>query len=649
MDTATTRCGRCGAVVSAGRSFCGNCGESLAGSEGPLMTGNRWARRVGDFATRIEPGDVTGFFKKGLIVEEGTKAIFFVNGAYSGVLEAGKYDMGGVVHKIKNLFDAQHVNAILVDAGDVGLSFKFQDIQTSDPLRINMDCQVIVQIDNPTKFYENMLKRRNSYPRVELEQAINNELRNAVQQFIGKYSAEQLSADYQLRADLENSIGEYMRTSFEQMGLSFTQIRALNFYHERLNAVTNKKEEYWLYKKELEAQLVGQGDVMGIERKLLDQQTGKMLSEVRVLEERVQVWDRMRKAMASDKMNEIRNENAFEKFLYDIDKGKILRAEDRKELLRMFKEKEEDHNKARSYLIQKANLEMDLEMERLRLMGKLSLGKDVQKEQMDMELNQLEHELNKRRLMLRQKQDEEWAAFRQKALMEEELRRKKEEEQKAQDERDRKQALEGLDLLDKTKEVKGKEADRDSARKLKEDEAAHKQEMERLTTLSTLSIEALISASDKDKAQMLSELKKTELLKDFSEERILALAADRSGEVAKAFQEKYRRLSADEQKLMHERMLAEKDKATADIKEMVNIMHDMFNKAVETQRDTSVGTARGSNIIIPGTGPGQGTTVIGPQGQTSGAQKVMVCPNCHLETEVGKKFCENCGHKFFAS
>src|SRR5262249_33487934 len=153
-------------------------------------------------------------------------------------------------------------------------------------LKLNLDCQLIVQIDNPTQFYENMMKRRHNYPRADLETAINSELRNALQQFVGRYSAEQLSADYHLRADLENDIGDYMRTSFEHMGLSFTQIRALNFYHERLNALTKKKEEYWFNQKELEAQLVGGGQVMDVERKLFDQETRRMLVEVEVFEDR---------------------------------------------------------------------------------------------------------------------------------------------------------------------------------------------------------------------------------------------------------------------------------------------------------------------------------------------------------------------------
>jgi hypothetical protein len=189
---------------------------------------------------------------------------------------------------------------------------------------------------------------------------------------------------------------------------------------------------------------------------------------------------------------------------------------------------------------------------------------------------------------------------------------------------------------------------------LKEEEQRHRQKLAEIQALSGLSGEALVAAAPADRAAMLTELKKTEALKSFTEDQILAMAAKDSPEVARAFQEKFQGASAEEIQKVYERMLVMKDQGMTDVKEMsreyARMMQEMYNRGMDTQRDTATAAARtgqpGMTVITPGMGS-QGVVQTGST-PSGAASRVVICPNCHKETEEGNKFCENCGHKFFS-
>jgi len=667
------KCNNCGAVVPADKKFCGSCGKPLSESAAPTLTGNRWARRVEDFATKVEVDDVDGFFKKGLIVEAGTKAVFFVNGAVSGILDPGRYDMGGLLQKIKNVFSYKTSTAVLVDTGDVELQFSFSDLLTRDPVRLTAEARLVAQLDNPTLFFENTMKGRQNYPLAELNGFLEGELRNCLEEFMRPRSLLELTSDVAFKQQMEQGISQHLARTFDRKGLSFIGVRIFNFRHPRMNELTGKKEEYWLNAQELEAQLAG-GATMGLERKLLDQETAKAVMEVEVFEERAKVFERMRKAVASDRMDKVRSDDDFEKFMTEVDGGKLLRREELAALQREFREKNEDHDQMRAHLIQRLKLEQQAELQKVELLGKLSMQRNITDAARDDEMAQLDHRLASARKEMEMRQAQEWAVVKQQVEArrlqveaEIDLARKKKQTEielgEAEDQADVRTAASALDLLKKQKTIKKEEADWDLDRKvherasfseieMREEAQHHQQELAKIQALSSLSAEALIAAAPADRAAMLAELKRTEALKGFSEDQILAMAAEKSGAVAQAFQEKFKNASAADIQRVYDRMLAMKDQGVTDVKEMsrqyAQMMQEMYNKGMETQRDTAVAAARagqpGMTVITPGMGTA-GVVQTGSAAAPGG--RLVVCPNCHAETHEGNKFCENCGHKFF--
>jgi hypothetical protein len=660
--------------VPGDKKFCSKCGKPLAESAAPQLTGNRWARRVEDFATKIEVDDVEGFFSKGLIVEAGTKAIFFVNGSISGILEPGKYDMGGLIQKIKNVFSSKSTTAVLVETGDVELHFSMSDLVTRVPIKLVAESRLVVQMDNPTLFFENMMKGRQNYPLDELKGFLEGELRNCLGEIIGGKSVGELSTSLTFKQEIEQSVAHHLARTFERKGLTFVQVRIFNFRHARMNSVTDKMEEYWLQAQDMEAQIAGEGAMMGVERRVMNLETAKALAEVEVYEERARVFERMRKAVATVEKEKLTNEDDLRKLIEDLDKGKLLRQEEIEALQRSYTEKREDHELAREHLVQKMKLEQAIEEARALYQGAASVEQTLTGIARTDELAQQEHELAMRRKALESKQAEEWAAVvaardarRLKEETERELAKKaaqdKIEIEEMQDQADMRSAEIGISLLAKQKELKRKEEEALLERQLRAREAVSRitlqeetqrqqlklQEAERLGNLSA---EALIAMAPADRASMLLELKRTESLKGLSEEQILAMAAEKSGEVAKAFQEKFKSASAAEVQKHYDRMLAMKDQGITDLKEMSrmysHMMQDMYTRGMEAQRDTAARAGQsGMTVITPGMGPAGVIQTGVPGGGGTAAARMIICPNCHVEVAEGVKFCDNCGRKFF--
>jgi membrane protease subunit (stomatin/prohibitin family) len=669
------KCGSCGATVAADKAFCANCGKPLSESASPLLTGNHWARRVEDFATRVEVDDVEGFFKKGLIVEAGTKAIFFVNGACSGILPPGRYEMGGLLQKIKNLLDSKTSTAVLVDTGDVELHFSVADLLTRDPIKLAAECRLVVQMDNPSLFFENMMKGRQNYLLDELRGFLEGELRNCLSEFLGGKSVQELSSSLAVKQQMEQGVAQHLATTFDRKGLSFIQIRIFDFRHPRLDSLTNKREEYWLNAQDLETKIAAEGATMGLDRRLLDQETAKALMQLEVYEDRAKVFARMRQAVASNEMNQVTSEMELAKFLQAIDKDKLLREEEMRQLVQDFGEKKEDHDLARAHLIQRLKIEQDNDLARAELTGKVTFNRTVSEAVRAEEIAQLDHELAARRKEVETRQAEEWTRIQQdvaakrleagaaidlgamKKEKEIELQRK---ERTTEIETDAMETETAIRMLKQMKATKREEADWDMERELrehalksetamKESAQLHAQELAKIQVLSSLSTEALIAAAPADRAAMLAELKRTEGLMGLSEEQILAMAADKNPEIARAFQEKFRGSSAADVQKAYDRMLAMKDQSTADLKEMsreyAHMMQEMFNRGMDTQRDTATAAARsaqpGTMVITPGSG------VVHTSSLGTDAANRIVCPKCHLKTVEGNKFCDNCGHKFY--
>jgi len=613
MSGGQVACPHCKAVNDSGANFCEQCGRSLSGDKSANVKGMKWQRGVEDFATRVDVEDLEllkkGFFSRkqvdtqSLVVEQGTKALLLINGVLAEELQPGKYDLGSISAKLKNFDLTKTATAILVDSGDVELDLNITGIYTKDPLNVDVICKVIAQIENPTSFFNNIMKGKRNYSISELRGSLYDELQSALNAAIGNKSVTDLNWDLSLKREFEVSIENHLKTTFQRNGLTFIRLRTIDYRFKGFDKVAGIYEEAFLQVSEEEAKLQGRKRLFDVFDKDQIQDIFEETKKAEHYEKRIEVWQRLKQLANSDKMNEVKSADDLDVYIQEINKGKWLREDEIEDLKNSYAK----NKMSREFLLKRIDLEQELEYERIKLVGKENV-----------ELERYEVEAKRKRIELQESlwKDKEAAASTRDITVEDaKAGASVKDLEREADEKDMELGLKGLRAI------------KDMKTKQKRDEMDI--ETERLERLSKMGIEALITASDDEQARILVDLKKTEVLKGMSEDQILALGAKDSPALAKAFEEKFKSLSAEKQEQLYKEMIADKDKST-------KIMQEMFNKALETQRDVSVAAAQGvtPNVVYP------------PPGQTAQAgAEVVICPKCKSKSTLSQKHCTNCGNK----
>jgi hypothetical protein len=726
------KCPQCGTDNRSDARFCRSCGHQLGGDAGPKIDRHHWARRAQDFAVRIDADDLPGLLRQGLIVEPGTNALLIIKGVNQGVMPPGEYALENVLQRFRDWAVSgvpERATVLLVDVAPVDLEFHLGGRFTSDPLPIGMTIRMRAEVAEPGKFLVNVLKGKESLTIDELRQSLYYEVVQVADDWLRKHTLQQLVDEPKLRSELELAVEEVLRTIFNQSGLRFLQVRTVELNLEPYDEVKGLRGQVSLlkYRAAAETELRKTQAQLELDKAQEDLEIKKNYSElahqhnlldlaeqtrkVELEESKIEVYQRMRQAATTDRMNEVRTVNDFDRFMDEQDRRKLLSEKDKAELLRTWKEEGEDHDKARAHLLAKLEVEGNFELR----VKELKLQQDFDIQKLDGEIEIARKRSDYEYEMRRKTAEQELALERERIRIQEEkdeveARRKRLQMELASDQRkmDRKEDEEdaelGLRLLRQMKEIRREDdaaqrqierLDDEERRRIsrvdelerlkvrqqleiekmeiaaRERQAERSHELQRIESLGKLGAEALIAVSGAEQARIIVELKRTEALKGMTEEQILAAAAEKSPEIARAFQEKFRAMAenkvSEREKDLYERLLGDRelnlrrtqedaDKRVRDVNDAneraAARTQDITERALDRMADTAQSFAKGTStppiIVTTGGGPG----VISSQGYTPNVQgagqpgSTKFCTKCGKPVAYEVKFCPHCGNKF---
>ncbi|MCK4826018.1 zinc ribbon domain-containing protein, partial [bacterium] len=229
-SAADTNCGRCGAVVGAQSKYCWKCGCDLKEQQKAPLFDNRWVRCEDDFAIRVNECDVKGFLSKGLIVEHGTRGMVFQRGKFCGYVDPGNYDMNGFLKKVNNFNQTSPTSVVLVDAGDVELHLEAIKLYSKEQMDVDAAFKASVRLTDPEKLYTNAFKGRNQLSVGYLAGSLTDELRSALQTYVGSKSVQELYSNTEIRQEVERQMQLELEPILERIGLEMVQIRFVDFF-----------------------------------------------------------------------------------------------------------------------------------------------------------------------------------------------------------------------------------------------------------------------------------------------------------------------------------------------------------------------------------------------------------------------------------
>jgi hypothetical protein len=578
---ADTNCGRCGATVAMSSKFCWSCGADLAQMRKSPLFGNRWVRGPDDFAIRVDEWDLKGFLTKGLNVEHGTTGMIFQQGRFCGYIESGSYDMNGFLKKLNHFNQTTPTSVVLVDVGDVELHVEAVKLRSKGQLDVDAILKAVVRLKDPDPFFTNAFKGRNHLTVGYLGNSLADELRLALQAYVGARPVAELYGNANLRSDVEQQVQSEMEPLLQRIGLELVQLRFVDFFCPTYDPIRQKEAELY------------------IDTRNADIQT-----------DRLKLTQRMRKTLTAEKMDELKAGKEFEDFVrqteHEMGIKDMMRADEMDRLSREF-----TFTRDKTVLLQEIEIAgIRDEHERLRirenLIAKIENENLQHKAELDQKLAQSKNDLEIKKLKLQEDRLESeqdfWEA--EKAI---ELRRRSQLVQLEVEEK--KQQIEAKTLEDRSK----------------------------------ASAQALLSILDGPAADRIMRLEQLRAREKLSPDQIIAMTAADSPQVAQVLAEKYRKEAAvtDERFNQLKEFMARQDQSH---KEAADRLERVMNVALQQMGATATTRAQAPHssqtVVTPSGGMGA-PVVIAPQVPVG----EKPCPKCNKMIPSDSRFCPNCREK----
>ena len=376
--TASLLCASCQKVIPADAKFCPFCRTPVASRRPPIQE-HRWARGGDDFATRVDVQDVPGFFSKSLVVEPGVRALILEDGvAARGELGAGRYTLHTFLGALHWPGAANRFTAILVDAGDVSLTFELNGLYTSDPIPVALTVVVLLRLTDAQAFLTNVLKGQVQMGTAALRDLLAGELMNAARTVLAGCAAADLSGAHDPRHRLENEIGARLALTLTRWGLGFVSLRTADYHSERLQGVRQLQGEYWLLVSEAEAKLHGRQRLADVLTAHEVQDVAEEVRKVTLHRERVRVWAQLRESLLAERLDEMRSAEALAGVVAEVDRLHVLRQHEIDTLKQIVAEQGADRQATRAHLLARVELERQRELR----LGDLALRKDIEQEEL---------------------------------------------------------------------------------------------------------------------------------------------------------------------------------------------------------------------------------------------------------------------------
>jgi len=607
MVSVFKNCPNCGAKQLSTRKRCSVCNYDFAQLESPdnrLTLQNRWRRDEDTFAQRITANDLNRRLSKGLVIEPDTLAVIFQEGEVKAVVTSGTYSFAKAEETPESRWPwsrvrlDQQASVMLVSASVVVLNLAFDDVETYEGVPAQADLQMAVQVRDPLAVFKNLFAQHHeSDETVRLEKIVElmvSRLQAHITAHAKQATIDNLLANIVLKESIDTQIAELSKKTLSTYGLDLVESRTL-----RLEPFGDQYE------------------------KLLEQR-GQRYSQQWQIEDLEAKYDIKRRGDA------LRKQRDLDQL---ADQTEIDEAHSKAEHEQAERDAVRDHEANTNQL--KRDTEID----------------DLQHTREDA---QLDHKIETGRKLKDVKREEAVKDAQSQAQIDDVNRATEAQDFDEQTRRQR----EKLNLAQDARAMKNQMHDEEERQRIERDALEAKQQEEAKDNDARRQLERIRTLSEVEQGRLAADLKKTEALRDFSEDQIAALFAKDSPEVAQALAEKYRAQAAtkesSEQKELYERLLAVSHENQQEnqrlMAAMLETMARLGGAQAESQKQHTEDIKDVSQNAMDRVADVAGKSAASPQPKGPGRPTNLAtakgnCPRCGA-IRSGAALCENCGFRF---
>ncbi len=278
------QCPGCGKWVGNESNFCPHCFQPLHVASRGALRGGVWQKQPGVFAEKAEVGDVRRLLGNGLVVETGTAAILLDAGRFRDVLEAGRHTLESLARKINHWGDPPPRTVVLVETGDAVIPLRFEALRSAEEIPVELFTELCFRFreKGAERFVANVLKEKPCVTYADLTALLEGSLRYAVGNVVHTTTVEDLVKHPQRRLAVEDAMQAALKEALESAGLELDRLGAVDFTGEEYEALREKAG--------------------GLE----------------VARRNVELDQRLRELVASDKMQQLRTEEELEAYVRQL-------------------------------------------------------------------------------------------------------------------------------------------------------------------------------------------------------------------------------------------------------------------------------------------------------------------------------------------
>ena len=639
------KCPNCGKELKDEAKFCSGCGYKFPVAQNTTQPQTdtsenkvdiekqssfiQWNILPGQLGLKIDAREIASYGRvKGLVIQEGVKALFFINGKISAQLDAGKYEfksfpdvsfkddteekkqgrVAAFFNNVRNFFrsapqlpnNVQNVSVVLVRSTEFPLVFSVKDVATSG-VRSEVGLHILCRVSNINDFYASMLLDKTFVSFESVKNQLEPVIKNVLNSALASFPADNLNgAQDALLAALKTQISS-VYSYFD-----VSKIISLTAQNEELEKIRKMQEELYISELEL-TELTKRNSFLN---RLQDENNAQELREAR---------SQVDFQAAMDKIDQDRelNEDERLKFSQMLEAQRLIReAKTQDEIdaaMAVFEKsgmlREEELDNVRAQVEQNAALR-DLSYEQALNLATLSNEKELDRQRLQWEIEvgnqRIQNELERQRMQ---------AAY-------EDERRQKEMEM------DKQEQLTQLELLRQAQAIRNEREQAEHERQMEANaqKIQHEEEMRRM--FQNMTAEQIVAATP-----------------DITPEAAAAMAEKFKAEAAAAANDKTAQMamkqSADMQAFMQQQMQMMRDMAVAGMGMNAQNQQNMM-AAKDAEMNRFAGGVNNAVSSVAGALKNPNTVVSKDSG--TGAKGGNVCPSCGAPHEAGAIFCENCGN-----
>ncbi|MES2152009.1 MAG: hypothetical protein V4508_19705 [Pseudomonadota bacterium] len=307
------KCPRCGHAGVDSAGYCAECGLTPGAARNePVLRENRWIPAADELAVFFGVRELSGIFVKTLRVPATTRA-FILQGEKATEVPQGEYEIEGFFTRLNHLLRNDHAEILITRSSALPIEFCFDDLHTAEHLAVSARFVVSVKIEQVSAFARHFMTTPGTVSSANLRELLAPSVRQLAAEFIAGQSLRDMSANRELRPQLDERLQGALKMRLAQFGLAVAQVDTLALRHDKFDANRARIGSLWL--------VVDEGHVKLEHVKQLDQLYDD--------QEWQRIWREQQQGRLRTRRAELRQDESIERVelsLHNAERAQALRA-----------------------------------------------------------------------------------------------------------------------------------------------------------------------------------------------------------------------------------------------------------------------------------------------------------------------------------